>query len=199
MPRGCVPAERGEVAEPRRGQAPFGPAPALAPGSTSSQSRCGDTPPVASFYRNPEAPAPNNPRRIGVVAFIRRDETLLMERRADFGTWGVPGGALDEDETVEEGIAREVHEETGLVAVSARLVGVFSDPTRIVAYQDGNVYRLLTLAFEVEVEAGEPRISHESLELRFVPFGEVRDLDIGPAHVPVLDAFLDERPRPVVA
>ncbi len=154
---------------------------------------------MASFYRNPDAPAPNNPRRIGVVAFIHRDEALLMERRADFGTWGVPGGALDEDETVEEGIAREVHEETGLVTVSARLAGVFSDPTRIVEYQDGNVYRLLTLAFEVDVEAGEPRISDESLELRFVPFGEVRELDIGPALVPVLDAFLDERPRPVVA
>jgi 8-oxo-dGTP pyrophosphatase MutT (NUDIX family) len=57
---------------------------------------------VPSFYRDPEAPAPNNPPRVGVVAFIVRDGALLLERRADFGTWGIPGGALEEDEMVDE-------------------------------------------------------------------------------------------------
>ena len=154
---------------------------------------------MPSYYRDPEAPAPNNPRRIGVVALIERDGELLLERRADFGTWGIPGGGLDEDETVEEGLTREVLEETGLVVVSTELVGVFSDPSRIVEYDDGNVYRLLTLAFAVAVAPGTPRVSDESLELRFVPFSRVRDFELGPAIVPVVEAFLDERPRPVVA
>jgi ADP-ribose pyrophosphatase YjhB (NUDIX family) len=154
---------------------------------------------VPSYYRNPEAPTPNNPRRIGVVAFIQRDGALLLEQRADFGTWGVPGGALDENETVEEGLAREVLEETGLAVVSTELVGVFSDPSRIVEYAEGNVYRLLTLAFAVAVAPGTPRVSDESLELRFVPLSRVRDFELGPAIAPVVDAFLDERPRPVVA
>jgi ADP-ribose pyrophosphatase YjhB (NUDIX family) len=154
---------------------------------------------MPSYYRDPEAPTPNNPRRIGVVAFIQRDWALLLERRSDFGTWGVPGGALDEDETVEEGLAREVLEETGLAVVSTVLVGVFSDPSRIVEYADGKVYRQLTLAFAVAVAPGTPRVSDESLELRFVPFSRVRDFELGPAIVPVVEAFLDERPRPVVA
>jgi ADP-ribose pyrophosphatase YjhB (NUDIX family) len=154
---------------------------------------------VASYYRNPDAPTPNNPRRIGVVAFIERDGALLLERRADFGTWGIPGGGLDEDETVEDGLAREVLEETGLQVVSTELVGVFSDPSRIVEYADGNVYRLLTLAFAVTVAPGAPRVSDESLELRFVPISHVRDLELGAALVPVIHAFLDERPRPVIA
>lgn len=154
---------------------------------------------MPSFYRDPDAPSPNHPRRIGVVAFIERDGALLLERRADFGTWGVPGGALDEDETIEEAIAREVHEETGLTAVSIELLGVFSDPSRIIEYDDGNVYRLLTVAFVVGVGTGEPRISEESLELRFVPLAQVRDLELGAAQVPVVDAFLDGRARPVIA
>lgn len=154
---------------------------------------------VASFYRNPEAPIPNNPRRVGVVAFIERDDSLLLERRADFGTWGLPGGALDEDETVREAIAREVREETGLETVSIELLGVFSDPSRIIAYPDGNVFRLLTLAFAVEVAPGEPELSSESLELRFVPLANVSELEIGPALVPLVDAYLSSRVRPVLA
>jgi len=154
---------------------------------------------VPSWYRDPDAPRPNNPRRIGVVAFIERDGALLLERRADFGTWGLPGGALDEDETVEKGIAREVHEETGLETVSSELFGIFSDPSRIIGYDDGSIYRLLTIAFVVRVRPGEPRVSEESLELRFVPLEAVRALDLGTAHVPLIDAYLHDAPRPVVA
>ena len=154
---------------------------------------------MPSWYRDPAAPLPNHPRRIGVVAFIERGGALLLEHRADFGTWGVPGGALDEDETVDEGIAREVFEETGLDVVSTELFGIFSDPSRIIGYDDGNIYRLLTIAFVARVGPGEPRTSEESLELRYVPFEEVRTLDIGAALVPVIDAFLDRHARPVVA
>lgn len=159
----------------------------------------GNTPRVPSYYRDPSAPAPNRPRRVGVVAFVVRGGSLLLERRADFGTWGIPGGALDEDETLEQGIAREVSEETGLEVVSTELFGIFSDPSRIIEYDDGNVYRLLTVAFVVGVAGGEPRISEESLELRFVPLARVRELDIGAALVPLVDAFLDGHRRPVVA
>jgi ADP-ribose pyrophosphatase YjhB (NUDIX family) len=154
---------------------------------------------VPSYYRDPQAPMPNHSRRIGVVAFVVRDGALLLERRADFGTWGLPGGGLDEDETVEQGIAREVFEETGLEVVATELFGVFSDPSRIIEYHDGSVYRLLTIAFVVSVSPGEPRVSVESLELRFVPFSHVRDFDIGAALVPVVDAFLEGHVRPVVA
>jgi ADP-ribose pyrophosphatase YjhB (NUDIX family) len=159
----------------------------------------GDTPRVPSYYRDPSAPAPNRPRRAGVVAFVVRERSLLLERKADFGTWGIPGGALDENETIEEGMARDVREETGLEVVSSELFGIFSDPSRIIEYDDGNVYRLLTVAFVVGVAAGEPRISEEPLELRFVPFERVRDLEIGAALAPLVDAFLDGHARPVVA
>jgi hypothetical protein len=49
------------------------------------------------------------------------------------------------------------------------------------------------------VAAGDPRISQESLELRFVPFGRIRELEIGAALEPLVDAFLDGHARPVVA
>jgi len=153
---------------------------------------------VPSYYRDPDAPAPNQPRRIGVVAFVERDGLLLLERRADFGTWGLIGGLLEEDETVEAGIAREIREETGLGVVSTDLFGVFSDPSRIVAYPDGNVVRLLSVVFTARVADGDPRVSGESLQLRFVSADELRALDIGPSQMPLIDAYLSNRARPVV-
>jgi ADP-ribose pyrophosphatase YjhB (NUDIX family) len=92
-----------------------------------------------------------------------------------------------------------VREETGLETLSLELFGVFSDPSRMIAYPDGNVFRLLTLAFVVAVASGDSQISRESLELRFVPFPDIPDLEVGPALVPVLDAYLSSRDRPVVA
>ena len=83
--------------------------------------------------------------------------------------------------------------------VSIELFGVFSEPSRIIEYDDGNVYRLLTLAFIVSVAPGAPRVSEESLELRFVPFARVREFEIGAALVPLVDAFLAGQARPVVA
>jgi hypothetical protein len=38
---------------------------------------------MPSYYRDPNAPAPNVPRRIGVAALIERDGTFLVERRVD--------------------------------------------------------------------------------------------------------------------
>jgi 8-oxo-dGTP pyrophosphatase MutT (NUDIX family) len=154
---------------------------------------------MLSYYRDPSAPEPTQPRRVGLVALIERDAALLLERRADFGTWGLIGGALDEDEDVTTGLAREVREETGLEVVATELYGIFSHPSRIVAYPDGNVVRLLTLVFLVATADAEPTLSEESLELRFVPVDEIGALDLSPVHRPILDAFLAKRRPPVVA
>ena len=96
-------------------------------------------------------------------------------------------------------MAREVLEDALLEVVSMELFGVFSDPSRIIEYDDGNIYRLLTLAFVVSVAPGEPRVSSESLGLRFVPFSHVRDFEIGAALAPIVDAFIEGHARPVVA
>jgi len=48
----------------------------------------------------------------GVV--VRDDGRVLAIRRADNGTWEPPGGVLELSETLEDGVRREVYEETGV-------------------------------------------------------------------------------------
>jgi ADP-ribose pyrophosphatase YjhB (NUDIX family) len=152
---------------------------------------------MPSWYRDPAAPTPNQPIRLGAIALIEREGALLLERRADDGTWGLVGGAVERGETVLEAVHREVREETGLSTRFVDLHGVFSDPSRIVGYPDGNVYRVLAIVFKVEVEDDIPVASEESYELRFVPHADVLELDLTPAHRPIVESFL-ARPSHVV-
>ncbi|CAN5143045.1 hypothetical protein BH09PSE1_BH09PSE1_10130 [soil metagenome] len=61
-----------------------------------------------------------------------RPSILLIQRKHDpfAGAWALPGGFLDEGETLEACAARELHEETGLTAGPLRLFGTYSTPGR---------------------------------------------------------------------
>jgi 8-oxo-dGTP pyrophosphatase MutT (NUDIX family) len=157
---------------------------------------------MPSYYRDPGAPVPNVPRRIGVTALIEREGVFLVERRADSDAheWAFVGGRLGEDESLLGALHREVCEETGFVIERALLFGLFSDPTRIVSYPDGNICRITSIAFRVTPLGGDgPRPSAESSEMRFVSRDELARLPFWPAHQPIRDALLQESGRPVVA
>ncbi|ASO18005.1 hypothetical protein AHOG_01700 [Actinoalloteichus hoggarensis] len=64
----------------------------------------------------------------GVV--VRDDGRILVIRRADDGRWEPPGGVLELDETFEEGVRREVREETGVAVTVTRLTGVYKNLRR---------------------------------------------------------------------
>ena len=144
------------------------------------------------FYRDPDAPRPNRPIGVGVLALIERDGELLMERRSDCGRWGFVGGAVEVEEALEDALRREVLEETGLVVTNEWLFAVFPGPSRVVRYPDGNVVRLMTFVYRAEVEDfGTLRRSDESEELRFFRREELSGLDVIETSEPILDAHLD--------
>jgi ADP-ribose pyrophosphatase YjhB (NUDIX family) len=101
------------------------------------------------------------------------------------------------EESLEDGLRREVREETGLAAVECSLFRVFDDPTRIVRYPDGNVVRLLTFAYEVRVEDfGTLRRSEESKELRFFRREELASLDVIETARPIIDGYVSRDDPP---
>ena len=143
------------------------------------------------FYRDPYAPRPNRPIGVGVLAIISCDGALLLERRSDCGRWGLVGGGIEAEESLEAALHREVREETGLEVVGQDLFAVFPGPSRIVRYPDGNVVRLVTFVYEAEIEDfGTLRRSEESEELRFFHPEELSRLDVIETARPILDAYL---------
>ncbi len=74
-----------------------------------------------------------NPSSATVALILNEKKELLVVRRKNDparGTLDLPGGFVDMDETAEQGMAREVEEETGLQVTSSRYL--FSVP---------NIYR----------------------------------------------------------
>jgi ADP-ribose pyrophosphatase YjhB (NUDIX family) len=156
---------------------------------------------MPSYFRDPTAPEPNRPRGVGVTALIERAGLVLVERRSDSDVveWAFIGGGLG-DESILHALHREVREETGFEIEAATLFGIFSDPTRIVAYPDGNVHCITSIAFRVRpAGTAEPTLSHESAEMRFVSRNELGELPFWPAHIPIREALLADPPTPVVA
>jgi len=143
------------------------------------------------YYRDPDAPEPNRPRVLGVAALIRRDGALLLERRADAPLWSLIAGFVEDAESLPDALVREVREETGLQVASFGFFGHFTDPTRIGAYPDGNVYRVASFVYEVDVASFDGlRPSEESDELRFFGPHELPGVDMPATQRPVIERLL---------
>lgn len=65
---------------------------------------------------------------IGAVVAIIENGRILLTQRDDFAVWCLPGGAVEDAESLEEAAARETFEETGLQVRLTRLVGMYSQP-----------------------------------------------------------------------
>jgi 8-oxo-dGTP diphosphatase len=77
---------------------------------------------MASSREYPERPL------VGVGGVIIDDGRALLIRRGTeplIGEWSIPGGTLELGETLEEGVARELLEETGLEVRVLELIEVF--------------------------------------------------------------------------
>jgi 8-oxo-dGTP diphosphatase len=100
------------------------------------------------------------------VAIAGRDDAgrFLLIRRADTGTWALPGGTLEWGEPLRRCIVRELHEETGAEATSEpTLVGVYSDPAR------DPRFHAVTIVVACRVHAAAPK-AENPVEIREVRF-----------------------------
>ncbi|MEU5064063.1 NUDIX domain-containing protein [Streptomyces virginiae] len=96
-------------------------------------------------------------------AVLRADGRLLAIRRADNGTWELPGGVLELTEAPEAGVRREVLEETGIEVEVQDLTGVYKNTTR----------GIVALVFRCEPTGGTERTSEESTAVAWLTPDEV--------------------------
>jgi ADP-ribose pyrophosphatase YjhB (NUDIX family) len=103
---------------------------------------------------------------------------ILLQRRSDSGNWALPGGTMDIGETFAQSVVREVKEETGFDVRIERIVGIYSDPGHVFAYEDGEVRQEFNICLASTIVGGELAISSESTDVRFFSLDEVAGLTI---------------------
>jgi 8-oxo-dGTP pyrophosphatase MutT (NUDIX family) len=81
------------------------------------------------------------------VIFLNRENRVLLHHRADNGTWGLPGGALELGERLEEAAVREAREEVGLTCHSLELLGIYSGPELYYCHPHGDEVHNVTVAY----------------------------------------------------
>lgn len=74
-------------------------------------------------YRNPKP-------TVDVVILLPGDRVVLIERKYEPRGWALPGGFVDEGETLEAAAVREAREETGLAVELVEQLHTYSDPRR---------------------------------------------------------------------
>jgi ADP-ribose pyrophosphatase YjhB (NUDIX family) len=66
---------------------------------------------------------------LGVNIAIIQNGKILLTKREDFEVWCLPGGEVDEGESIAQAAIREAREETGLEVELTRLIGLYSHPS----------------------------------------------------------------------
>jgi 8-oxo-dGTP diphosphatase len=94
-----------------------------------------------------------------VVFAMRADDlALLLIRRKDEpfkGLWALPGGYVNENESLDRAAARELAEETGLGGVRLEQLGAFGDPGRDPRGHTVTIAWLTFLMSEAAITAGD--------------------------------------------
>lgn len=82
-----------------------------------------------------------------IIVENENNEILIIERK-DTGQIGIPAGSLEEGETIEACIKREVLEETGLVVIDLEVIGLSTNPkNETVVYPNGDIIQYFTVEF----------------------------------------------------
>ncbi|MGM1057847.1 NUDIX hydrolase [Saccharothrix sp. Mg75] len=133
------------------------------------------------YLNDPNGPKANS-IRVAVSAIVQ-DSTgrLLMIRRTDNDKYAIPGGGQEVGETLSRAVVREVEEETGIHVEVTGLVGLYSNPNHVIAYDDGEVRQEFSICFRAQPIGGELRTSSESKEVDWVEPDRLPNLDIHPS------------------
>jgi 8-oxo-dGTP diphosphatase len=129
------------------------------------------------FY-DKNAPKPNSIKPAAAVALLDDQAKILLLRRKDNDKWTMPGGTLDYGESMTACAIREVREETGFIIQIIALIGTYTDPNILIAYNDGEVRQEFTLVYAAQIESGELKIDDESKEAAWVDLSGIAQLPL---------------------
>lgn len=102
------------------------------------------------------------------ILVLNEKQEILFQHRSDTHDWGLPGGSMELNETLEEVATRELNEETGLETDQFELVGVCSGPKFFFKYPNGDeMHSVINLFHAKQVQGTLAMNDGESLEVQY--------------------------------
>ena len=154
--------------------------------------------------------------KLAVGAVVLQGSRILLIKRKyppSAGWWSVPGGHVEEGETLEDAVLRELQEETGLIGVNPKLVAL----TEYISRRHNSVkYHYLIVDYLITSIRGDLKRSDEILDIGFFDLTDALCMNItlttrklinhilrdglpGNGRIYVIKVVLDESNREAVA
>lgn len=105
----------------------------------------------------------------GVI--IENQRILLIKRAAEpfKGEWAVPGGRIENNESAEQCLKREMKEETGLDVEPITLVGIYSNPNR-------DPRGIIAAVYLCKIISGIPKAGDDASEAKWFELNDLPKL-----------------------
>lgn len=106
---------------------------------------------------------------LAVIVAVIDDGKVLLTKREDFEVWCLPGGGVEDGESLAEAGIREAKEETGLDVELTRLVGVYSR-------MGGGMHDVHAVLYAAKPVGGILKTQpHETIDVAYFPFDQLPD------------------------
>lgn len=148
-------------------------------------------------YKEAWKAAPFPPTFMTVDAVVVQSGHILLVERGDMpgkGLWALPGGFLNQNETMLDGAIRELREETKIKVPVPVLKGSIKESKTFDAPNRSSRGRTITQAFYIDLGVGElPKVkgSDDAAKAFWVPFNEVKQELLFEDHFHIIDNFIN--------
>lgn len=124
------------------------------------------------------------------VIILDNSGRILLHHRVDNDTWGLPGGAMEIGESLEETAIREAREEVGLICKNLKIFNVYSGEKLYYKYPDGNEVYNVTATFICKDYSGEIVVDEtEGKDAKFFSVNDISEKISPPVRV-IIDDFI---------
>ncbi|TKD71602.1 NUDIX hydrolase [Pseudalkalibacillus hwajinpoensis] len=125
------------------------------------------------------------------------ENRLLLQLRSDSESWGLPGGFMNLNESVQETARREVYEETGLTLKEMSLFGIYSGPDKDKEFANGDQVSPVQILFCCQEYEGVLRKDAESRDIAFFHLNELPE-NLFLEHRIMINDLLQHKEQPVI-
>ncbi|WP_327384726.1 MULTISPECIES: NUDIX domain-containing protein [unclassified Streptomyces] len=137
--------------------------------------------PRRDYEDDPHAPVANSLVPAASAIVVDDDGRVLLQRRTDNEMWALPGGKMEIGESIGDCAVRETLEETGIAVEIVGIVGTYTNPGHVFAYDDGEVRQEFSICLLAQPTGGSLRASDESLEVAWFAPEDTVDLQMVPS------------------